>query len=174
MRTSVETPGRLTIYFLADGPAGDGRRRWIRWWIRTLTRSRLYHVAVGYDGVVLNPTLAGVMYHAQIAFESDYPHLAVAVDVPAAYPIDLGYYEDRVGRPIDPWPTVVRWLRRGRGPWTADCVCVALECLTAAGVEAPAAIVSPSQLLQWALLRGFPCRSMRTTTTSFRRTRQRC
>lgn len=143
--------------------------RFLRWTIATLTRSDLIHVAVGFDDVILNPRVPGYIYHAFDAFIADYPGILKIIEVPMIHPINLGYFERYVDVPIPALPTFIRWLRRGQGLWTSDCVCVALACLRAGGVMAPADIVSPAQLDRWlSNLEGTRCHSM-TKASGFSR-----
>lgn len=162
----------LRIYFIGGPDTGPPRRaRVYRWLIKKLTGSPLYHVAVGLHDVIMAPTLTGVLFHTRDAYERLAPGLVAVVRVPCRHRIDLGWFDRFVGRPIPAAPTVIRWLRRGRGPLVNDCVGHALRCLHAAGVEdIPTDIVSPVQLIQALTQRGYPCQLIRRPATARCRT----
>lgn len=147
----------LRMYFCAGGHADGFVHRFKLALIKTLSMSTIYHVAIGYDGGVVNPTMDGVFCHPQDQFEDEEPYLAFCVTVPTTHRIDPGYFDCWRGQPIRPWPSIFRWIRRGRGPLLYDCVCIALACLDAAGIDVPFTIVTPAALLKWLRSEGYPC-----------------
>ena len=147
----------LNLYFCAGGHAEGLSSRTKLLLIKVLSLSATYHVAIGYDGGVVNPTMEGVFCHPQDQFEAEEAYLSCCVTVPTKHRIDPGYFDHWRGRPISPWPSIFRWIRRGRGPLVYDCTCIALACLDAAGIDVPFTIVTPAQLLKWLRSKGYPC-----------------
>lgn len=128
-----------------------------RWWlaglIRILTRSRLTHCAIGYDGAVLEPDMRGNRFWPLIPFAHSFPHIVCAFDVRVSAPIDLDAFSP--GVPKRALPTFLRWLTRGRSGSTEDCVCTVVACLAQGGVAVPRHVVSPQHLHDWLLDNGF-------------------
>lgn len=110
------------------------RKTWYWLLTRAIQRfggSDLCHVAIGYGGAVLDPSIQGNRYWPRRTFIETFPGLVYAVEVPLATPIDL----DAVlpGRPKPVIPTLLRWWTGGR--WqTDDCVCTVVNLLRAGGV----------------------------------------
>ena len=129
------------------------------WLIKLLSWSQIYHVAVGYDEAVINPTMNGVLYYGTDWYEENEKHLVAIFDVPITCRIDPSYFEYWVGKPIKPWPPILRWLRRGRGPLTYDCLSIALACLDAGGVDVPFTITTPAALRRWLISEGYTCQT---------------
>ncbi len=127
----------------------------LSWLIRVITRSPMSHCAIGFAGTVLDPSIGGVQYHSQAGYEAEYPGLLAVIRVPVTYLIDLSFFEDRVGLPIPPGPTIRRWTNHGRGPWTRDCLCTVLECLLAGGIKVPLNLYEPKQLHRWLIMHYF-------------------
>ena len=148
----------IRVYFEAGGRAVEPLQKLKLWIIKFVSRAPIYHVAVGFRGVVLNPTMAGVVYHVQDDYESMTPTLAASADVQTSTEIDLGRWEKYAGVQIDYWPPFKRWLLRGRCPLVYDCLCIALSCLQDAGLDPPRTITTPAKLLAWLRSEGFPCR----------------
>jgi len=136
-------------------PANFWRGHLLRF-IRVLTCSPICHVAIGFDGVVLHPKFGGNEYWPLDVFVERFPTLCAVFRVPFTYAIDLSYYEYGVNVPKRPWPTVLRWLRQGSGEWTEDCLCIALACLQAGGVDVPYDIATPVGLYRWLAHQGYP------------------
>ncbi len=127
------------------------------WWkcvaIRWCSMSVLCHVSIGYDGVVLNPTIKGNFYFSRDSFIAHYPTLCAVFIVPVRYGIDLSFFEYGVGVRKPSWPTFRRWIAGG-GPWNEDCLCIALACLQAAGVDAPPNTCTTAGLYRWLCHKG--------------------
>ena len=122
----------------------------LSWLVRTLTRSQLAHCSIGYDGAVLDPGIRRNTYWPFRAYVISYPTLVCCFRVLVSRPIDLDAFPQG-SKPA--WPTFVRWLTRGRWPWTTDCVCIAIDCLRQGGIAVPRQLVSPQQLHDWLLER---------------------
>lgn len=122
--------------------------------IRLLGGSRITHCNVGVGEAVCDFGYRGNRYHPQIAFRMRHPSLLGWFEIPCRYALNLDAFH--VARPpLRTWPTLRRWLLRGHGPWTEDCLCCTLECLAAAGVHGiPDTTVSPAALYELLTLRG--------------------
>lgn len=131
------------------------RKTW--WWalgaaVRWQGSFPAAHVAVGCNGVVLDPHISGNRFWPLIAFTLAYPTLLGCYEVPTPRPPDLDRFPPR--GPKSPWPTILRWLTRGRWP-TEDCVAVAVDVLRHAGVDVPPRTYNPRQLAAWLQAQGY-------------------
>lgn len=148
----------LFLFFAAapDSPTLTCRQRWLSVVVKTLTRSELTHVAVGIDGVVLDPTVRGNRFWPIRAYAKAYPRLKaifeIQVDAKSTSEI-FRRYEGGGKKPAI--PTFIRWATGGRWPWTTDCVCIAIDVLRSIGIDAPRRIVSPQALFDWLDRSGF-------------------
>ncbi len=124
----------------------------LSWLVRFITRSELAHVSIGYDGAVLHPGILDNEYWPQIAYTLKYPTLVCAFTVPLKQPIDLDRYPSGQKQV---WPTIMRWMLRGRGPATQDCTCIVIDCLRSGGVPVPTTLVSPQALYDWLKENGY-------------------
>jgi len=120
--------------------------------IRRLSGSAMTHCAIGYGGAVLNVTLRGNQFWPILAFAACWPRLCRVFEVPIDRAIDLDRYPAGDRKRI--FPSIARWLTRGLVR-TSDCVCITSELLRDGGVHVPNYIVSPVQLHDWLMARGF-------------------
>lgn len=137
------------------------RQRQLSRLVRVLTLSRIAHCAVGYDDVVLHPTLGGVEYWPIEATIRHYPGLCALVKIPVTYGVNLQYFEPLMGVPMRGWPTFWRWLRFGHAKWPCDCLGITLACIQAGGVDVPHSIATPSGLYRWLVKEGYETRTDR-------------
>jgi hypothetical protein len=117
-----------------------------------VSRSDIAHVAVGYDGAVLDQAIAGGRFWPFEPFLCYYPCLIGVFVVPIRTVPDLDrhYYPGR--NPI--WPTFMRWWTFGRVQ-TRDCVCITVTILRDAEYIVPRNVVTPIQLYNWLKTQGF-------------------
>ena len=132
-------------------------RIWLAWLVSAMSRSRLAHVAIGYDGVVLDPDVAGNRFWPEFSFTDKFPgdRLIGWFTVPITRPIDV----DRVpfNIPKRALPAFIRALSRGRVRLgSQDCVCVVSDMLREGGIDVPSNIVMPQGLFDWLERCGFP------------------
>ncbi len=162
-------PTQGAVYFgSAPGTTHHCRvPRFLGWLIRVLSRSPLDHCAIGCDGWVLNVSYRlGNRYWPADAYEEHYPGLVCVWTVPLVRPIDW----QRQPMPGTPGrrrvlPLLCRWLTRGRCPGVrkaTDCVGIAVDLLTAAGLAIPRRIVSPGELHEWLARQGYRHQVLRT------------
>lgn len=130
-----------------------GMKYGLGWFIRWLTQFPSAHVAIGYDGAVLDPTFAGNYFYAIDAYAIAYKGLIGIVEVPISQPIDLEMFP--VGKPKHAIPTIIRWWTVGNWPVTEDCVQIVSACLRQGGVKVPDRILSPRQLFLWLMKQGY-------------------
>ena len=114
--------------------------------IRIGSLSRIAHVAIGFDGIVLNHAYDGAYYMLTKGYLATNQTLCATLRIPLKRAIDFGQFDYLFGVPIRPWPTFLRWLRRGYGPWTTDCLCTVMSCLKDGGVGVPRRIATPAAL----------------------------
>lgn len=127
------------------------RRYWnwlLCWLIRTCSRSPIAHCAIGFEGVVLDPSMHGNRYWPIYAYATSYPGLLGSVTVQLGQSIDLARYEEPTPRRKSPWPTVAKLLLFG-ALRTADCVCTVRSCLSQANIRVPHHVLSPAALRRW-------------------------
>jgi len=123
--------------------------------IRWITRSAITHVLIEYDDVVLDPMFTRNKYWPADTFEKKYPGRRVFFRFQSDKPLDLAKWEQC--KPMSPitasvWGTTFRlilFFSRGRIRFSEDCVSIAVDALSSAGIEVPTGIVSPQQLLNW-------------------------
>ncbi len=148
------------VFFVtARGPAVRWRHRLVSWLVRTITVSPVCHCMIGFDGVVLDPSLAGMRYwQSTQGVIRHYPTLYALFRVPFQYDIDLDldYFQECVGVSQPIFPRLLRLVRFGRGPKIYDCLCVALACLEAGGVPVDPHISTPAGLYRWLRKKGYP------------------
>jgi len=125
------------------------RERLCTWLIRVLTGSRLAHCFFATEGVALDGCYSGNRYYNLKTAIRVYPTLSDVFKVTHPRRVDLDNWLAGVGIEKPLWPTIARWLRGGRGRWTADCLCVVLECLWLGGVPVPMTISTPHALHHW-------------------------
>lgn len=125
----------------------------LAWLTRTITRSRLAHVSIGHNGVVLDPDIKGNRAWPLVVYVSNYPTLvcAFSIKTPDSPPLDSLPLNNR--KPV--LPTLLRWWTGGR-VHTEDCVCITVDMLRAAGVDVPKRIYQPIQLHRWLHDQGYP------------------
>ena len=139
-----------------------GRIKHNSWWhrqvsriIRVLTLSPICHCMIGFEGAVLNPNLAGVLYWPHDTAIRHFPSLYAVFRVPVQHNPGLKSFEKFVGVAQPAIPRLIRWLRFGRGPWVYDCLCIALACLKNAGVPVDPHISTPAGLYRWLKQKGY-------------------
>jgi hypothetical protein len=121
--------------------------------IKFIIGSRLSHVLIEYDGIVLDSQFTGVRYWAADNFRKVYPGRRVYINMLANTEPDLSRYE-----PPAPWGpikavlygTITRFLvyiTRGKVRLADDCVAIANSALREAGHPVPHSITTPVQLL---------------------------
>lgn len=135
------------LFALVFFATGRGLRPWV---IRTATGCPLVHVAIGYGGTALNPTIAGDHLHLLTDFAHRHPRLVWCFEVPLRRPIV--FTPDP--RPRRIWPTVRRWLRGGRGH-TRDCVQEVAKYLRQGGVKVPGRLTTPGDLFDFLRSEGY-------------------
>lgn len=128
----------------------------IKWSIQLLTWSRYVHCAIGDENVVFNVTMRGAAFWPRTVYEAMFPGLIGyhTFESPRDDALRLPYFQGRVGRPVRCWPTIWRWLKRGKY-WTDDCVCMTLVGMLMAGTIPPTRIVSPKNLKEYLDDHGF-------------------
>lgn len=132
-------------------------RRVLVAWIVSITRSPIVHVAIEYDGAVLNPTYKSLQYFPTSQFVVKYPQLHTAFKVRLRHVIDLDTVNHKPMSCLNTW---VKWLTRGMVR-TNDCTCIARNLLIQAGYDVPRRVVSPIQLYQWCIQHGFESINLR-------------
>lgn len=110
-------------------------------------RSELVHVAIGYDGAVLDPSYRGNKAWPLIPYIEQYPGLTRIFEVPVARPVDLERYPLNRRKAI--WPTLLRMSTLTMSGPTEDCVCIVADALRRAGVPVPHSILTPRGLHDW-------------------------
>jgi len=159
----------FVIFSTARTPSPSPYYRLLSWLIRVLTRSPISHCGLAFEGRVMDPTIQGVFLWPLSHYFRHARDVHCVLRVRFRYRIDLDFFQSRFGRQVAVWPTVQRWLSRGRYPWTADCVCTVIDCLHAGGVPVPRTIHTPIQLYRWLLAspatlgRFIPCPSSTAT-----------
>lgn len=124
----------------------------LAWLIRTLTRSNITHVAIGYDGAVLDPDQGGTRYWPTIRFAMEYPRIIGCYTVPVTRPIDLDRYQGRW--PVPVLPSIVKYFTAGNVT-TRDCSCTVADALRQGGVKVPKSAYSPVRLFRWLAQQGY-------------------
>lgn len=118
----------------------------------TLTGSRLVHVCVGTDSVVLEPSWTGDKFWPFVPFVYKFPSLTWAVLIPTNNAPQFKQVPRRSRRSA--WPTLARFATLGLTN-ADDCVTSTTGVLASAGVTVPRTVVSPKQLLAWLRSQGF-------------------
>lgn len=139
----------LLVLFAHPRRGSTPRDRVVTWLVGILSRSEHAHVAVAFDGAVLNPFAGGDRWYGLEQYLEHYPGLNAAVRVPIDG--DPGLADRWRGRRRI-WPSLLRWATGGRVR-SEDCVSVACDILREHGTPPPPRIVTPDQLLRW-LTRG--------------------
>lgn len=135
------------------GLAPDWRARCLVWSTWCLSGSWIAHVAVGTDGVMLEPRAEGDRFYALAPYLEHYPTLVRWYEVPIE-PIDLEAVA--ILRPKRVWRSFLRRLTGGRVQ-SDDCSQIAIRALEAGGVDVPRRLNTPAQLDRWLRAQGFTC-----------------
>jgi hypothetical protein len=152
---------QFRVYFSTLGEHNLSFGHWLlKKIISCCTGSRLVHVAIGNEKVVLSVSLGGISYWPKASYEWAFPGVTHYVDLEGD-PVDFEMFKSGVGQPRQYWPTLWRWLRRGQTSLTADCLCTTAVVLWCAGVAIPPDIVSPAQLLEWFKAHGYTVQTHR-------------
>jgi len=118
------------------------------------------HVLVGNDDVTMDRNFFGHHYYQSNTVFDRYPNILGWVVIDSENPIDLERYGDRTYGPIVwiyVWGTVGRLLSAAtRGLIRHDnCISLAREAMSQAGVELPRRIYSPAKLVLWLTENGY-------------------
>lgn len=130
----------LIVYFVEPS-----RNRFDDGWRAAIVRLFIrdfWHVAVGDGLVVLDPTHSGVRVWSIEDFESTYPNLSMAVEIPIENPPQIW---PELGR-ISAVRAAMRFLSGGRVRCN-DCVSFVASIMRECGIEVPHRTVHPRGLL---------------------------
>ena len=111
--------------------------------VRAITRSRDVHVAVEFDGAVINRRFGGDRVWPRITYWLYYPGLTDYFIVPVKKYIDLQPFVNP--KPFRPVATMLRYFVSSRLP-ADDCVTLAVDVLREGGVNMTGPVVTPAQL----------------------------
>lgn len=140
---------RLHIYFSLGSPrrlSTSGLVRLLTWWPSA-------HVAVGYDGVVLDPGIRGNTLWGLSVYESKYPGLVCRFS--CQVPADPCFDRFALGERKSWIRTAAHWACRWLRPNDADCVQTVRLAMTNAGVRVPP-LCTPRSLYRWLQHRRWP------------------
>ena len=122
---------------------GYAYHRFLLIFIRVVTRSRDVHVAVEFDGAVINRRFGGDRVWPRIFYWLYYPGLTDYFIVPVKKYIDLQPFVKP--EPKGAMPTILRFFVSSRLP-ADDCVTLAVDVLREGGVNMTGPVVTPAQL----------------------------
>jgi len=105
------------------------------------------HVSIGFGDVVMTPDFNGYKFWPSSKYLKYHKSVKKIYRVPLEYDLDLSWF-DGAKHPGFLSP-MLRWMSLGYCFWNTDCICAAIECLQAGGVDVPDTITSPSGLDRW-------------------------
>lgn len=146
-----QKPNRLHVWF----SVGSTRTFSLSAAIRSLTDFPYAHVSVGYDGVVLDPSMSGNALWPITSYLSHYPaSWRFSFRVPGSPCFERFALGDT--KP-SPWHKLAYWLAPRVFPHADDsgCVHTVRLAMTNAGVRVPM-LTTPGDLYRWLDARGFP------------------
>jgi hypothetical protein len=143
----------LYVFFCVAPKNATLWNRFWGWFVRWLTWSPGEHICTGYDGIVVDPLYAGDHLWQLNGFVRRYP-IRVCVSIRVLYPIDMRAF-DRPKVTKNRWLPILFWLTGIPRFRSDDCLGVAVECLRAAGIDAPTTIRTPGGLFRWLRSEGY-------------------
>jgi len=112
------------------------------------------HVAIGYGGAVLSASLLGRWFFPSIDYCCRAPGLRGAFIVPVPWPPAMSSFEQWPRRRMSMVRIFLRWLSGGRIRSDSNVEVVAAA-LRTAGLAAPSNFVTPTDLFEWLVDRGY-------------------